>query len=66
VEKVKIDYDNKTAHVTMKLGSVLNKDIVAKAFKETNRYGMTGFAENKPAIKKPICNMVTLGVSGMT
>jgi hypothetical protein len=63
VEKVKIDYDNKIAYVTMKLGTVLKKATVAAAFEKTKRYGITGFAEKKPVPKSKI---VTLGISGMT
>ena len=50
----------------MKPGSVLNQDVAAAALKKTERYGITGFVENKPAPEKPKSNIVTVGISGMT
>jgi hypothetical protein len=63
VDKVKIDYDKKIAYVTMSPGTELKKETVSEAFKKTKRYGLTGFAEKKPAPKSGI---VTIGLSGMT
>jgi copper ion binding protein len=66
VEKVNVDFDKKTAYVSMVLGSVLNKDVAAAALKKNGEYGITGFVENKPVPKKSGPNVVTVGVSGMT
>lgn len=66
VQEVKVDAGKKTALVDMKLGSELEKNEVAAALKRSGRYGVTGFMENKPPVKKPASSVVILGISGMT
>jgi len=50
----------------MKPKMALSRDVVAKAMKKSGRYGVTGFKQNAPPLKKPKSNRVTIGLSGMT
>lgn len=50
----------------MKPKLTLTSDVVATAMKPSGRYGVTGFKEKAPPIKKPKSGTVAIGISGMT
>jgi copper chaperone CopZ len=65
VAKVAIDYDAKTAEVTMKPNLALKREVVEAAMKKSGRYGVTAFKEKAPP-KKTVSGAAIIGISGMT